>query len=1050
MPKITTLELEIKQTITNSRSTALEKLAERLNTLKTALTSMGNLNAEVTALKNLADTVSELGSTTRDASSFSSSINRMSKAIETMSQAADKVDSLSAAFRGVAEASANINENAFDRMSFATDTMQASALNVSRFSRALDSVGSSSQGVYSSMGRLTALFEGIGHASEAIDTTKLEQLDSASMSLKHSGSGIASFGRAIDSVGTSMEEMQVKAGRLEMFFYGLQDAAGAIDPARLAPIAQIAQMIGAAASGLNRFTGALGKLSEFAQSSDKVTQVFQLIDNLIGRLASRQAELAQLAASLTAITAGLRAMNHAGDIGQKMDAAQKSTHGFRISLDSAIKSGGKLVNAGWDKLKSKITGLLGPVTNLWHSFKRIAGYRALRAAIRAITQGFKQGIEHLYQWSALVGNSFKQSMDSIATSAHYLRDSLGAMASPLLDALAPALEILIDKFVSLLNIANQFFAALTGKDTWRKAVRTPTEWKAATDEATDSTKKATEAQKKLNKALMDFDEIHLLTTSTTKGSNPSSPSGSGGGSGIDSTHFEEVPIASWIQDIKDAIDNGDWYGAGKLLADKLNGMLDSFDAKAFGEKIGEKVENGLKFYLGFMDNFHWETLGIKAGDFINGILSKIDPNDLGRAMVAKFQAALKFLGNFLKTVDLSPLGTAFGVAFNELFSAETMQNLAKSISGAINNAIGIAYNFITTADLGKAAFNIMDGLFTAIKDIDWAKFGSTVGKIGISLINAIKEAIGYAITHIDVVLQAIWDFVGALLGELWNYLLDGIGGLLKEFWQYVKDNFWSSGADDGNGRKDSPASMSGSYGTGYAAPSVTPEGSSDTLSWTEKIKKNLEEINGKDYKVKLTDSNNGIKNSATNAGNLVGNKCLGGLKSSYSSKVSVNGLSGAASNVDKLLQMGKLKKSYTTDLIFKTSVTTAKGGSSRGTTKSLLTKNQLVKVLNAYAEGGFPSDDLTQGSLFVAGEMPGQAEMVGNINGKTGVASGKEITGISDAVYSTGETEAALLREQNSLLRQLLAKKSEVTLAPNVAAGKWVNQAQAAYARATG
>lgn len=734
----------------------------------------------------------------------------------------------------------------------------------------------------------------------------------------------------------------------------------------------------------------------------------------------------------------------------ELKEATKASTNFGFSLSKAVASGSKLVDAGWDKLKAKVTGLLGPVTNLLHSFGRIAMYRGLRTAIKAITQGFSQGIEHLYTWAGLVDNRFKQSMDSIATSAHYLRDSLGAMASPLLDALAPALEILVDKFVSLLNVANQFFAALTGKTTWRKAVRTPTEWKAATDEATDSTKKATEAQKKLNKALMDFDEIHLLTTSTTKGSNPSSPSGSGGDSGIDSTHFEEVPIASWIQDIKDAIANGDWYGAGKLLADKLNGMLDSFDAKAFGEKVGEKVENGLKFYLGFMDNFHWETLGIKAGDFINGILSKIDPNDLGRAMVAKFQAALKFLGNFLTTVDLSPLGTAFGVAFNELFSEQTMQNLAKSISGAINNAIGIAYNFITTADLGKAAFNIMDGLFTAISDINWATHGSTVGKLGISLINAIKEAIGYAITHIDVVLQAIWDFVGALLGELWNYLLDGIGGLLKEFWQYVKDNFWSSGVDDGNGRKDGPASMSGSYGTGYAAPSVTSEGSSDTLSWTEKIKKNLEEINGKDYKVKLTDSNNGIKNSATSAGNLVGAKGLGGLKSSYSSKVSVSGLSGAASNVDKLLQMGKLKKSYTTDLVFRTSVTTAKSGSTGGTTKSLLTKSQLVKVLSAYAQGGFPSDDLTQGSLFVAGEMPGQAEMVGNINGKTGVASGKEITGIGDAVRETGANEAALLREQNQLLRQILAKSGSVTLAPSAAAGRWVSQSQAAYARATG
>lgn len=69
-----------------------------------------------------------------------------------------------------------------------------------------------------------------------------------------------------------------------------------------------------------------------------------------------------------------------------------------------------------------------------------------------------------------------------------------------------------------------------------------------------------------------------------------------------------------------------------------------------------------------------------------------------------------------------------------------------------------------------------------------------------------------------------------------------------------------------------------------------------------------------------------------------------------------------------------------------------------------------------YAKGGFPD----AGATFVAGEAG--AEMVGKINGKTGVASNQEITGIRDAVYDAGEAQLAELREQNALLRQLLAK----------------------------
>ena len=76
-----------------------------------------------------------------------------------------------------------------------------------------------------------------------------------------------------------------------------------------------------------------------------------------------------------------------------------------------------------------------------------------------------------------------------------------------------------------------------------------------------------------------------------------------------------------------------------------------------------------------------------------------------------------------------------------------------------------------------------------------------------------------------------------------------------------------------------------------------------------------------------------------------------------------------------------------------------------------------------FADGGFP----VPGSYFVAGEN-GVPEMLGTVGGRTAVASGAEITGIRDAVYSTGASEIALLREQNELLRRLLAKDTTVKI----------------------
>ena len=95
--------------------------------------------------------------------------------------------------------------------------------------------------------------------------------------------------------------------------------------------------------------------------------------------------------------------------------------------------------------------------------------------------------------------------------------------------------------------------------------------------------------------------------------------------------------------------------------------------------------------------------------------------------------------------------------------------------------------------------------------------------------------------------------------------------------------------------------------------------------------------------------------------------------------------------------------------------------------------------IDEYAAGGYPS----MGSVFVAGEVPGAAEFVGNINGRTGVASGEEITGISEAVYSTGG-------ETNALLRELIAVSSGGNGRPNAAFGKFVTQSLNLYKGVTG
>jgi hypothetical protein len=85
---------------------------------------------------------------------------------------------------------------------------------------------------------------------------------------------------------------------------------------------------------------------------------------------------------------------------------------------------------------------------------------------------------------------------------------------------------------------------------------------------------------------------------------------------------------------------------------------------------------------------------------------------------------------------------------------------------------------------------------------------------------------------------------------------------------------------------------------------------------------------------------------------------------------------------------------------------------------TLLSTVSLGRIsVGSYKNGGYPD----KSSLFWAGEN-GVPELLGTVNGQTAVASGNEITGIADAVYRSGQTEADLLKTAVNLL-QIIADK---------------------------
>lgn len=95
----------------------------------------------------------------------------------------------------------------------------------------------------------------------------------------------------------------------------------------------------------------------------------------------------------------------------------------------------------------------------------------------------------------------------------------------------------------------------------------------------------------------------------------------------------------------------------------------------------------------------------------------------------------------------------------------------------------------------------------------------------------------------------------------------------------------------------------------------------------------------------------------------------------------------------------------------------------------------------AFASGGYPR----AGSLFIAGERG--AELVGSMGGSTAVANGDQIAnGIANGVAAANETQNTLLREQNAILREILATGGNVVFTPTAEAGQAVQRALNMYA----
>lgn len=132
--------------------------------------------------------------------------------------------------------------------------------------------------------------------------------------------------------------------------------------------------------------------------------------------------------------------------------------------------------------------------------RRLVMFRLLRSTISLAFRSAREGMENLAQYSP----ETNKAISNVLSSLTQLKNSFATAFSPIAEYASPVLV----EFISLLSEAvtwtSQFFAALTGKDTYTKATKVEEDYGAALKESNKQIK----AQEKANKKLTySFDEL---------------------------------------------------------------------------------------------------------------------------------------------------------------------------------------------------------------------------------------------------------------------------------------------------------------------------------------------------------------------------------------------------------------------------------------------------------------------------------------------------------------------------------------------------------------
>ena len=341
--------------------------------------------------------------------------------------------------------------------------------------------------------------------------------------------------------------------------------------------------------------------------------------------------------------------------------------------------------------------------------------RALTSLIRTLTSGIKEGSDNLTQYSSEYNNA----ISNMTSALGYLKNAWAAAFAPIVTAVEPLVTHFINLLASALNAVGRFMAALTGKGFAVQAKSVWQDYAASLDGTAKSAGGASSAMDDYKKTIMSFDELHVLNDQNKSGSGGGSGSGSGGNGINPSDMFTTVDLtgdslANFAGVLRQKILEGDWYGVGEAVAQKMNGAIDSIKGGEWAANIARKLNHAVSAYNGWASNFNWSGLGAALGNSVNRFFLTFNWSEALAGIAHTINGLLRTFITFCQTVEWGEIGSkvveALGVFFDEL-DWKAIGEAIRSAFEALVDFIGGVLEPINIAAVGEyIADAVIDGI----------------------------------------------------------------------------------------------------------------------------------------------------------------------------------------------------------------------------------------------------------------------------------------------------------------------------------------------------